>query len=177
MAAGPIDNPAASFSFFGVRERNTYSASGSKRSCSSSCALVALNPKHNSLLWDNPRGCFKLGDNDAEVQVKTRIGQNSPGLSKELRGGQLQTRFLLLGPHLQPYSRLPGQCAGTPQSTFRENWPWGARHAVISTRLKPQVPSEGRKPARWRLQDRCGAMERAGRSTRSGSPRSHILFP
>lgn len=94
-AAGPGDNTAAPF--FSMGEGNIYPVSGSKPSCSSSCALVALDARHNSSLWDNLHGCFKHEDKD-DVQVKTRIGQNSPELSNELPGEQLQTRFLLLVP-------------------------------------------------------------------------------
>lgn len=82
-AAGPGDNTAAPF--FSVGEGNIYPASGSKPSCSSSCALVALDARHNSSLWDNLHGCFIHEDKD-DVQVKTRIGQNSPELSNELPG-------------------------------------------------------------------------------------------
>lgn len=81
---------------------------------------------------------FKTGDEEAEVEVKTRIGQNAPGLSKEPRGGEdsFRLRFAPPGaPHLQPLLQ-------DPPSSFRETRRLGCdTRSDLYILLKPQVPS------------------------------------
>lgn len=43
-------------------------------------------PDPTQFALGHSRRCFKTGEEDAEVQGKTRVGQNAPGLSQELQG-------------------------------------------------------------------------------------------
>lgn len=67
---------------------------------------------------------FKTGDEDVEVQVKTRIGQNAPGLSLGTAGwaGQLQTQVCSsrgAPPNSNPCSRIRRHPAGRPGAGVR----------------------------------------------------------
>lgn len=105
-------------------------ASSSNPSCLSNCASEPLNPRPNTVRSGTVQARALMQDED--VQVKTRIGQNTPGLFSATTGMKASDSGFLLG-HLtsNPCSGLRGQSAGRPGPGMQ-----GMR--VISRWLKPR---------------------------------------
>lgn len=146
-------------------------ASSSNPSCLSNCAPEPLNPRPNTVRSGTVQARALTRDEDAQVQVKTRIGQNAPGLFSATTGMKASDPGFLLG-HLTSNlcSGLRGQSAGRPGPGMQDM-------RVISRWLKPRHGGSEEISG-------AGVGKRSRQYTGpspvfymgSGSRRSHILF-
>lgn len=95
LATGCIDDPTVPSFWWdkGAPRR----ASSSNPNCLSNCAPEPLNPRLITVRSGTVHARALTQDEDAQVQVKTRIGQNAPGLFSATTGMKASDSGFLLG--------------------------------------------------------------------------------